>query len=145
MLDLILPMQSKSVCFWWGFRLITHLFPKDLKLPPSAGLHGWNKQLFSTHFHAQNVIYSISHSAHTYLLRCLLYVFLLYLTLQILLFAFRILIPLTLGVEWRNGSYRQQQQAGAQQFFKAAQKGFKLGREQGWNLYIPLLPLEIKE
>lgn len=61
------------------------------------------KQLFSTHFHAQSVIYSISHNVHTYLLRCLLYSPALscFFT-NTVKFTFTILIPLMLAVDLRN-------------------------------------------
>lgn len=62
------------------------------------------KQLFSTHFHAQNIIYSISHNDHTYLLRCLHWCSpaLSCFFTNTVKFPFTILIPLMLGVDLRN-------------------------------------------
>lgn len=62
------------------------LLSKGPQITAACRIPWMQSHLFSTHFHAQIVIYSISHDAHTYLLRCLPLYFPAYLaSLQILL------------------------------------------------------------
>lgn len=61
---LVLRIQTLITCLSKGPQITTaHRIPR------------MKRQFSSTHFHAQNVIYSISHNAHTYLLRRLLWYF----------------------------------------------------------------------
>lgn len=90
---LVLRIQTLITCLSKGPQITT-----------AGRIPQMKRQFSSTHFHAQNVIYSISRNAHTYLLRCLLWYFpaLSSFFTNTVKFTFTILILFMLGVDLKN-------------------------------------------